>query len=103
MAFISYNKRWESEFDNIVSKKDKVQDLNITQMKLKVNDAYEKDEKKTTNFEPVDNSNVLNKAYLDKQISNIECPISSKEKNYNEFKLHNSKQSIEEVLIQRAV
>ena len=29
MASISYNKMWESEFDGIVSKIDKLQDLNI--------------------------------------------------------------------------
>ena len=27
MAYISYNKLWESEFDGIVSKRDKLQDL----------------------------------------------------------------------------
>ena len=54
MAYISYNKLWESEFDGIVSKRDKLQDLNINQLKLEVYDAYKKDEKLTTNFEPVD-------------------------------------------------
>ena len=54
MAYISYNKLLESEFDNIVSKKDKVQDLNIIQLKLEVNDGYRKDEKITTEFEPTD-------------------------------------------------
>ena len=39
MAYISYNRLWKSEFDNIVSKKDKVQDVKINQLKLKVNDA----------------------------------------------------------------
>ena len=29
MAYISYKKLWESEFDGIVSKEDKLQDLNI--------------------------------------------------------------------------
>ena len=29
MACISYNKLWESEFDGIVSKRDKLQDLNL--------------------------------------------------------------------------
>ena len=46
MAYISYNKFWESEFDGIVSKRDKLQDLNINQLKLEVHDTYEKDEKK---------------------------------------------------------
>ena len=56
MAYISYNKLWESEFDNVVSKRDKLQDLNINQLKLDVHDTYKKDEKITTNFEPIDNS-----------------------------------------------
>ena len=33
MAYISYNKLWESEFDGIVSKRDKLQDSNISQLK----------------------------------------------------------------------
>ena len=36
MAYISYNKLWESEFDSIVSKSNKLQDLNFNQLKLKV-------------------------------------------------------------------
>ena len=35
MAYISYNKLWESEFDDIVSKRDKLQDLNINQLNSK--------------------------------------------------------------------
>ena len=51
MAYISYNKLWESEFDNIISKRDKLQDLNTNHLKLKVHDTYKKDEKITTHFE----------------------------------------------------
>ena len=65
MAFIFYNKLWESEFDGIVSKRDKLQDLNINQLKLEVHDTYKKDEKTKTNFEPNDNEDVINKGYLD--------------------------------------
>ena len=54
MAYISYNKLWETEFDNIVSKRDKLQDLNINQLKLEVHDTYKKDEKVTTDFEAID-------------------------------------------------
>ena len=54
MAYKSYNKLWESEIDNVVSKKDKVQDLNINQSKLEVHDTYKKDEKLTTDFKPAD-------------------------------------------------
>ena len=42
MAFISCNNFWESEFDNIVLKTDKVQDVNINQLKLGVHDKYKK-------------------------------------------------------------
>ena len=50
---ISYNKLWESEFDNIVSQKDTVEDLNFNQIKLQVHDSFKKHEKLTTNFELV--------------------------------------------------
>ena len=36
MAYISYNNLWESEFENIASKRDKLQVLNINQLKLEV-------------------------------------------------------------------
>ena len=42
MAYISYNKLWESEFDNVVSKRDNVRDNNIDQPKLQVHDTYKK-------------------------------------------------------------
>ena len=103
MAYISYNKLWESEFDGIVFKRDKLQDLNINQLKLEVHDTYKKDEKITTNFEPIDNTDVINKGYLDSKLLKIDGHLSKLEKDYNEFKLQYNKQSIEEILIQRAV
>ena len=103
MAYISYNKLWESEFDGIVSSRDKLQDLNINQLKLEVHDTYKKDEKITTNFEPSNNEDVINKAYLDEKISKINGHLSFLEKDYNEFKLQYNKQNIEETLVQRAV
>ena len=103
MAYISYNKLWESEFDGIVSKRDKLRDLNINNLKLEVLDTYKKDEKLTTNFEPVDNKDVINKAYLDEKLIKINGHISKLEKDYNEFKLQYNKQSVEDILIQRAV
>ena len=63
MAYISYKKLWQSGFDNIVSEKVKAQDLIINQLKLKVIDACERDEKITTNFELVNIDDVINKAY----------------------------------------
>ena len=103
MAYISYNKLWESEFGGIVSKRDKLQDLNIKQLKLEVYDTYKKNEKISTNFEPIDDSDAINKGYLDEKLLKINGHISYIEKDYNEFKLEYNKQSVEEVLIQRAV
>ena len=103
MACISYNKLWESEFDNIVSKRDKLQDLNINQLKLEVHDTYKKDEKITTNFEAVDNEDVINKGHLDSKLLKVDGHLSKLEKDYNEFKLQYDKQNVEDILIQRAV
>ena len=103
MAYISYNKFWESEFDGIVSKRDKLQDLNINQLKLEVHDTYKKDEKLTTYFEPVDNSDVINKGYLDEKLFKIDGHLSKLQKGYNEFILQYNKQSREEILVQRAI
>ena len=77
---------WESEFDGIVPKRDKLQDSNINHLKLEVQDTYEKDEKITTNFEPVDDSDVINKGYLDEKLLKINGHLSKLEKDYNEFK-----------------
>ena len=103
MAYISYNKLWESEFDNNVSKRNKLQDLNINQLKLEVPDTYKKDEKITTDFEPINNEAVISKAYLDEKLLKINCHLSKLERAYNEVSLQYNKQSVKEVLIQRAV
>ena len=103
MAYISYNKLWESEFDGIVSKRDKLQDSNINQLKLEVHDTYKKDEKITTNFEPIDNTDVINKGYLDDKLLKINGQLSKLEKDLNEFMLQYNKQSVEDILVQRAV
>ena len=62
-----------------------------------------KDEKITTNFEPIDNSDVINKGYLDEKLLKINGHLSKLEKDYNEFKLQYKKQNVEDILIQRAV
>ena len=103
MAYIFFNKLWESEFHGIVSRRDKLQDLNINQLKLEVHDTYKKDEKITTNFEPVDNEDVINKSYLDEKLLKIDGHLSKFEKDYNEFKLQYNKQNVEDILIQRGV
>ena len=81
-----YIKLWENEFDNIVSRKDKLQDLHINQLKLQVHDTDRKDEKITTNFKPVDDGGVINKFYLhekEKTAGHI-CYIGN---DHNEFKI----------------
>ena len=103
MAYISHNNLWESEFDGIVSKRDRLQDSNISQLKLEVHDTYKKDEKITTNFEPVDDSDVINKAYLDSKLLKIDGHLSKLEKDFNEFKLQYNKQTLGEILVQSAV
>ena len=103
MAYNSYKNLWESELDGVVSKRDKLQDANISQLKLEVHDTYIKDEKKTTNFEPIDNVDVINKPYLDEKLKKIDGQFSYIEKDYNEFRKQYNKQSVEEIFIQRAV
>ena len=105
MAYKSYNRLWESEFDGIVSKRDILQGSNINELKLEVHDTYKKDEKITTNFEPVNNSDVINKGFLDEKLLKINGQLSKLEKDYNEyeFKKQYDKQAVEDILIQRAV
>ena len=45
MARIFSIKLWQSHFDNLVSKKVKVQVMNIIQLKLEIHDTYRKDGK----------------------------------------------------------
>ena len=68
-----------------------------------MNETYLKIEKITTKFEAVVDEDVLNKVYLDRETSKKEGKISYIEKDYNELKLHNNKQSVEEILFERAV
>ena len=77
--------------------------MNNNQLKLEVHDTYKKDEKLTTNFESVNNEDVINKSYVHEKTENIDGHISYIENDYNEFKLQYNKQIVEEVLIQRPV
>ena len=70
-------------------------------MKYKI--LIKKIEKLTTNFEPIDNSDVINKGYLDEKLLKINGHLSKLEKDYNEFKKQYNKQSVEDILVQRAV
>ena len=63
MAYISFIKLSESEFDNIVSIRDKLQNKIINQLKLQIHDIYEKDEKTTTNVEAVNDGDIINKSF----------------------------------------
>ena len=65
MAYVSYDESWEREFDNIVSTKDKMQDVTFNQLKLKVTETYKKDEKTRTNFNSSNDEDAPNKAYAD--------------------------------------
>ena len=85
MAYISYNKLWESKFDGIVSKGDNLRDLNFNQLKLEVHDTYKKDENITINSEAIDDKDVINIAYLDTKLLQIDGHLSKLEKDYNEF------------------
>ena len=91
MAYISYKKLWQSEFDGIVSKRHKLQDLNFNQLKREVHDTYKTDEKITTNFEPVNDLDVKNKAYLDDKVKKLDGHLSFLEKDYNELRYFSSK------------
>ena len=103
MAYISYNKLWESEFDGIVSKRDKLQDANVNQLKLEVHDTYKNDQNLTINFGPIDKEDVKNKAYLDEKLKKIDGDIAYIEKDYKEFILEYNKQNVGDILIQRTV
>ena len=71
---------WESEFDGIVSKRVKLKDANINQIKFEVYDTYKKDEKIATKFEAVDDSDVINIAHLVEKLKKIDGHISYIEK-----------------------
>ena len=79
---------WESEFDNTVSKIDKVQDMNNNQLKHEVHDTCEENQKITTNFKAGNDEDVTNKTYLNEKSFKTDGHISLLEKNYNEFKIH---------------
>ena len=80
MAYMSYNKLWENEFVGIVSKRDKLQELNINQLKLEAQDTYKKDQKIRTDFEAVDDEEVINKSYLDSKYMKIDGHLSKLQK-----------------------
>ena len=102
MAYFSYDKLWRSEFYNNVSAKDKMHDINLNQLKFEVHDTFKKNEK-ITSFEASNPEVDINKGFLDTKLSKKEGQISYIGKDYNEFKLHNNKQSLEDLPIEKAV
>ena len=77
--------------------------MNINQLKLEVHGSFKKGEKRKTNFEASDGSYVINKTYIEDNLLKVDGHLSISEKDYNEFYLHYNKQTVEEILIQRAV
>ena len=77
--------------------------MNNSQLKLEVHGTYKKDKKITTNFEAVDDEDVIHKSFLDEKLLKINGHLSKLEKDFNEFKLQYNKQNLEEILNQRAV
>ena len=78
-------------------------EIYVNQPKIEVHHSYEKDEKVTTNIEAINNEDAKNKGFLNKTLYEIEGGLSFLEEDFNEFKILTNKQSIEEVLIKRAV
>ena len=70
MAYFKYDRFWRSWFYKIISAKDRIQDINLNQLKLKLNNSY-KDDKTTTNFEPHKNEDLVNKNYLDAETGKV--------------------------------
>ena len=62
MAYIHYDKLWRSVFYYNVTGTDRMQDVNLNQLKLKVNDTYKKDEEITRKLEADNDEGVKNKS-----------------------------------------
>ena len=75
------------KFYNNVFAESRTQDMHLNQLKLKVNDCLEKSEQSTTNFEPSNDEDLINKVCLDGKLSKIGGRLSLAEKKYNEVKL----------------
>ena len=65
----------------LISAKDRVQYINLNQIKVKINDTYKKTEKISTNFEAVNGEDVLNKEYLDTKLIEVKGNILYIKKN----------------------
>ena len=93
MAFISHVELRRNQFYTNVSAKNRLQDIILNQIKLKVVGTYKKDEQTATTVENPHIEDVVNKAHLDTEIAKIDGHISYRKEEYNEFKLLSSEQS----------
>ena len=59
-----------------LSLKDKVQDMSFNQLKLDLHEIFLKNGKITTNFEPTDDSDVINKGFLAQKLSKRDGHLS---------------------------
>ena len=78
-------------------------DINLNQIKLTVDDTFIKVEKITTYFEPSNDEDVTNKAYLYKRISKIEGRKLFSGEDSTEYNLQNNKRQSEKVVNERTV
>ena len=102
MVNLNYAQLCSGEFDKIVCAKDRVEDISLKRLEIKVNDAQQKYEKKLK-FEPFIEENVVSKAYLDSKVSKVEAHISFEEKNRRSLTCMAEKHSEEESLLEKAV
>ena len=76
---------FRKEFYNNVSAKEKVQDQNLNQIKLKLNDSYENDEIISSSSDTSNDGDAISKTYLDTNLTKTECQVTSIEEDYNDF------------------
>ena len=88
MAYFSYEKVWRSEYNNNVSAKDRVQDKNLEQLKLKVNDSFKKDEKITINFRAISDEDIICKKNLYTKLSVVKGHLLYLKKIYTYYRYH---------------
>ena len=80
-----------------------MQDINLYQMKLKVKETLQKDEKTNTKFEPVRDENVVTKSFPDIRLTEAKKRMSNTDKDYKETGLRSKKETEVEVLFGKAV
>ena len=79
-----------------------MQDINLTQIKLKVNCTYKENEKVTRNFTSFHDEEMMKKPYLDTNLPKVGGHLSLVVNDCNDFKLRIDKHS-EKVSIEKAV